>query len=136
MLVEVMRDLVQAMLYFGTVFATGFALALIRVPFLEPRYGVRLAELPEIPVMLVVIAFTSRWLHRRNAFLSAPHFLRIGGSALLLMISAEVGLALVTSGLSLAEYISSKDPVSGSAYLLSLVAFALAPWFWSIKGRV
>ena len=61
------------------------------------------------PVMLVVMR-SPLVLHRRNAFLSAPHFLRIGGFALLLMISAEGGLALVTSVLSLAAYISSKIP--------------------------
>ena len=131
-----MRDLSQALRYFGIVFAAGFALAFVRIPFLVPRYGVRAAELIEIPVMLVVIGLASHWLQRRNASLSGPRLLGIGGIAFVLMVASELGVALATSDLSLAGYLSSKDPVSGTVYLISLVVFALAPWFWSLKARV
>lgn len=130
-----MRDLTQALRYFGIVFAAGFALAFVRIPFLVPRYGARAAELIEIPVMLVVITLASRWIQRRNAWLSGPRLMGIGGIAFVLMIAAELGVALAMSDLSLAGYVSSRDPVSGTVYLLSLVVFALAPWFWSLKPR-
>ncbi len=31
--------------------------------------------------------------------------------------------------ISLSEYVSSRDPVSGSAYAIALLLFALMPWF-------
>lgn len=36
--------------YFGLVFGAGFLLGCIRVPFLVPRLGARVAELLEMPV--------------------------------------------------------------------------------------
>ena len=45
----------SALLYFAIVFATGFALTLIRIPLLAPRFGVRIAELIKMPFMLIVI---------------------------------------------------------------------------------
>jgi len=131
-----MRDFSQAILYFSIVFAAGFALAFIRIPFLVPHYGVRTAELMEIPVMLLVIGITSRWIQRRNAHLSSVRLLTIGGTGFVLMIVAELGVAVATSDLSPASYVLTKDPVSGPVYLVSLVFFALAPWLWSVRGRV
>jgi len=131
-----MRDLSQAILYFSIVFAAGLALAFIRIPFLVPHYGVRTAELMEIPVMLLVISFTSRWIQRRNAHLLSARFLLTGGVGFVLMIVAELALAFATSDLSPVSYVLSKDPVSGPVYLLSLVLFALAPWLWSSRSRV
>jgi hypothetical protein len=51
--------------YCALVFAAGFALGMVRVPFLVPRLGERIAELLEAPVMLVVIFFASRHIVRR-----------------------------------------------------------------------
>ena len=131
-----MRDLSQAITYFSIVFAAGFALAFIRIPFLVPHYGVRTAELMEMPVMLLVIGLSSRWIQQRNPHLSSTHLLAIGGNAFLLMIVAELGVAVATSDLSPASYVLAKDPVSGAVYFLNLVFFALAPWFWSLRSRV
>lgn len=131
-----MHALKQAIQYFGIVFAAGFTLAFIRIPFLVPRYGVRAAELIEIPVMLVVIGLAARWLQRRNDTASSAHLLWIGTIAFLLMVAAELVVAVATSDLSLADYVLSKDPVSGTAYLFSLVCFAFAPWVLSLKRGV
>ena len=133
---EAMRELSQAITYFSIVFAAGFALAFIRIPLLVPQYGVRTAELMEIPVMLAVIWLSSRWIQQRNPHLTTSSLLAIGSMAFLLMIGAELGVAAATSDLSPASYVLSKDPVSGAVYLVSLVLFALAPWLWSLKSRV
>lgn len=130
-----MRIPLLAMQYFSLVFAAGFVLALVRIPILLPRYGIRTAELIEIPVMLLVIGLSSHWIHRRNTRLSGLSLLSVGGLSLLLMIMAELGVAVATSDLSPLDYVLSRDPVSGTAYLLSLVVFALAPWLWSIQRR-
>ena len=52
--------------------------------------------------------------------------LGVGLFALLLLILAELALAAF-SGPGLAQYIEGRDPVSGSAYLVSLALFALMP---------
>jgi hypothetical protein len=43
------------------------------------------------------------------------------------MLVLEFGLVLRLRGLTVADYISSRDPVSGAVYYLSLVLFALFP---------
>jgi hypothetical protein len=54
------------------VFGARFLLALMRVPVLVPRFGKRVAELIEIPVMLVVIVAVARGLVRRRAEAPTP----------------------------------------------------------------
>jgi hypothetical protein len=115
--------------YFAIVFAAGFLLALIRIPWLVPRYGVRIAELIELPVMLVVIFFAARWTvrHRLTATTKATQ-LAVGLIALGLLLLTEFTLVLWLQGLSLRVAIARRDQVSGAAYALSLMIFALMPW--------
>ena len=58
--------------YFAIVFGAGFLLALIRNPWLVPRFDVRTAELMEMPIMLVAIFFAARWIARRLRFSRPP----------------------------------------------------------------
>ena len=48
------RILSTSLLYFGLVFAAGFVLAPVRILFLAPRLGERLAELVELPLMILI----------------------------------------------------------------------------------
>jgi len=130
-----MRTLSLALRYFTIVFAAGFALAMVRLPYLVPRYGTRTAELMETPVMLLVIGAASFWIQRRNPRLSGPSLLAVGSLAFLLMLLAELGVMLATSDQTLVNYVASRDPVSGTVYLASLMVFALAPWLWSLCRR-
>jgi len=130
-----MRTLSLALRYFAIVFAAGFALAMVRLPYLVPRYGTRTAELMETPVMLLVIGAASFWIQRRNPRLSGPSLLAVGSLAFLLMLLAELGVMLATSDQTLVNYVASRDPVSGTVYLASLMVFALAPWLWSLYRR-
>ena len=57
---EPLTILKAAVVYFALVFGTGFVLGPIRILFLVPRFGVRVAELMEFPVMLVVIVLAAR----------------------------------------------------------------------------
>ena len=43
--------------YFALVFGAGFVLGVLRISFLVPRFGERLAELAEMPLMLLVIVY-------------------------------------------------------------------------------
>ncbi|KFL37569.1 hypothetical protein [Arenimonas donghaensis] len=125
-----MRIARAGLIYFLVVFAAGFALALVRLPFLVPRFGVRTAELMEMPVMLAVIAWASWRLARRHRDLARGLRLLAGLLALLLLGSAELLLAWCLGQQSPGEYVASRDPVSGSVYLASLLVFAVAPALW------
>ena len=115
-------------IYFALVFGTGFLLGAIRVPLLVPRLGMRNAELLEMPVMLVVILVAARFVVRRFALPpSAGVRVPVGVLALALLIAAELLLALAVQNQSLAQYIISRDPVSGSVYLAMLAVFAAMP---------
>lgn len=122
-----MRAFQASLAYFLAVFAVGFALGGVRVPFLVPRLGARLSELLELPVMLVASFLLARLVLRRWGPFSAPQRLAVGVGALGLMVAAELGVVLMVLGQSLAQYVAGRDPWSGMAYLLSLVAFAFMP---------
>ena len=51
----------------------------------------------------------------------------VGLLALALAVCAELGLAVFLQSQTLAEYLGSRDKVSGSVYLVMLVVFALMP---------
>ena len=57
-----------AAIYFAVIFGCGFVLGSIRVPLLVPRVGVRVAELIELPIMVTIIVFVSRWRQRRAPY--------------------------------------------------------------------
>ena len=100
--------------YFALVFGAGFVLGALRVSLLVPRFGERISELSEIT--------------RRFAVpLSIPARLGTGLLALGLLLAAELLLAAVLQDRSLADYVASRDPVSGSVYLAMLALFALMP---------
>lgn len=129
-----MRSLKPALLYFALVLGTGFLLGMIRVPFLVPWLGERYAELLEMPFMLVAIVLAARFVVRRFALpVSLALRLQIGFLALALSVLAELLLAALLQGRSVAQYIASRDPVSGSVYLGMLLLFALMP---SILARL
>lgn len=124
------RALKAGVTYFVLAFGAGFLLGMIRVPFLVPRLGERTAELIEMPFMLVVIVLAARFIVRRFELPTriTPR-LATGLIALVFLLAAELLLAVALQDRSLAEYIASRDPVSGTVYLLMLGLFALMPCF-------
>ena len=114
--------------YFLIVFGVGFLLGPIRLWWAAPRFGGRIAELIEMPVMLVVVIVASRWIVRRLAVPPAATCrLGMGAIALALLVGAELGLARLLRGLSPRAYVSQQDPVSGTAFLAALAALAGMP---------
>lgn len=115
-------------LYFALVFGAGFLLGPIRILWLVPRLGTRVAELIEAPIMLVVIVVAARAVVRRRALpFSRLSRLATGGVALGLMLFAEFALGLWLRGLSVGEYLATRDPVSGTVYYAMLGVFAVMP---------
>ena len=125
-----MRILQFALIYFILVFGAGFVLAFVRIPFLVPAFGVRTAELLEAPVMLAVIVWVSRRLAHRNQDLGCYSRLAAGMVAFVFLIVAELAVAYVLGARSPAQYVASRDRVSGGVYLASLLFFAVAPALW------
>jgi len=123
-----MRILRAGVLYFLAVFGAGFVLGPIRLFWAVPRFGPRIAELMEAPFMFIVTILAARWIARRLA-LPPIASIRVGmGSiALGLMLVAEFALVLWLRGLSVSEYLATRDPVSGTVYYLMLVVFAIMP---------
>ena len=115
--------------YFALVFGAGFLLGMVRVPLLVPRLGERWAELAEMPVMAAIIVLaTGHVLRRFPAVRTAARSAAVGLLALFLLVTAELGLALVIQDRSLGDYIASRDPVSGSVYVALLLVYAAMPW--------
>jgi hypothetical protein len=114
--------------YFAVVLGTGFILGMFRVPFLVPQIGERWAELAEMPIMAAVIYFAAGYLLRRYPEIRSPtRALAAGFLALALSVDAELGLATVLQNRTLAEFIGSRDKVSGSVYIALLLVFAFMP---------
>jgi hypothetical protein len=114
--------------YFAVVLGTGFILGMFRVLFLVPRIGERWAELGEMPIMAAVIYFAAGYLLRRYPEIRLPtRSLAAGFLALALSVAAELGLATVLQNRTLAEFIGSRDKISGSIYIALLLVFAFMP---------
>jgi hypothetical protein len=122
------REIVAGLTYFALVFGAGFVLGALRVTLVVPRLGVRYAELLEMPLMLIVIVSAARWVVRRFELPAAllPR-LRVGIAALALLVVAELLLSVALTGRTISAYVASRDPVSGTVYLLMLAVFAAMP---------
>ena len=108
--------------YFAIVLGTGFLLGLLRVPFIVPRIGERWAELAEMPIMAVTIFCAAGYILRRFPEVHrSGRCLVVGFLALALAVCAELGLAVTLQSKTLAEYLGSRDKVSGSVYLVMLL---------------
>ena len=120
-----MRIAVFAAAYFIAVFAIGFALGVMRLTWVVPALGERVAELAEMPFMIAASVLVAWWFVRRWR-LSLGAALAGGVLAVALLLGAELAL-VVARGLTLEQYIASRDALAGAAYVAALVVFMLAP---------
>ena len=104
--------------------------------WLVPTVGVRVAELTELPFMLTVVFFAARWVNGRFlADRDQPSRLIVGVTALMLLLLAELILGVMFLDLTPKDALLGRDPVSGTAFYLSLCVFALMPWVLGRLGR-
>ena len=123
-----MRTLKAGVLYFVAVFGAGFLLGPIRILWIVPRLGARMAELLEAPVMLVITIVAARWIVRKLAVPPTPSSrLGMSGIALGLMLIAEFTFVLWLRGISIRGYLAGRDPVARTVYYLMLGVFAVMP---------
>lgn len=123
-----MRTVQAGMAYFALVFGAGFILGAIRTLFVVPHLGARPAELLEMPIMFLVVVMAARFVVGRFQLPpSARSRLSTGLLALALLLAAEFALVVLLQDQSLAQYLASRDPVSGSVYLAMLGLYAAMP---------
>ena len=123
-----LKTVYAGLLYFILVLGTGFVLGVFRVLFVVSRIGERWAELMEMPLMAAAIFFSAGYILRHFPEINFPReSLIVGFLALALTVGAELGLAVTLQSQSLAEYLGSRDKVSGLVYLVMLIVFALMP---------
>lgn len=119
--------IVSSLSYFGIVFLAGFVLGIARVLWLVPWLGERRAELLEMPVMLVVTYVSSGYIINRFHLPNVKSAAIVGVVALILLLALEFTLVLELRGLSVTEYLQSRDPLSSAAYAFSLLVFGALP---------
>jgi hypothetical protein len=82
----------------------------------------------EAPAMLVVTILAARWV---AWLLSLPPKaatrLGVGFVALGFLLGAECTVVLWVRGLTIGEYLASRDPVAGTVYIVMLGIFAVMP---------
>jgi hypothetical protein len=123
-----MRILKAGILYYALVFAAGFVLGSFRILSVVPRFGTRTAELMESPIMLLVTVVAARSVVNQFAIPSTWHArFKVGGIALGLLLLSEFTLVLWLRGISIREYLASRDPVSGTVYYAELGLLAIMP---------
>jgi hypothetical protein len=89
-----------------------------------------------MPLMLFAIVAAARWLVRHTLPDNrTTHTLSIGLLALSLVLTADLAVGMFLRGMSAREVFFRRDPVSGTAYYLSLVLFALMPTLLAIRRR-
>lgn len=126
--------LLYSLSYFVLVFLAGFVLGVFRILLLVPELGERYAELAEMPLMLIVIYLAARLVVYR--FSALPHlsgYLIIGLFSVVLLLLIEFTLVSGLRNITIAEYLASQDPVSGTAYAVSLVLYLLMPFIIAKK---
>ena len=127
-----MQTIKPGIIYFLLVFGAGFVLGTIRVLLIVPLVDDRAAELLEMPLMLLATVLAARWITRRFPE-PRNHTARlaIGGIGLGLMLAGELAVGIGLLGMTAAEVMLNRDPVSGTAYYVSLLLFAAMPWIVS-----
>lgn len=122
------RAFLAGLAYFAVVFAAGFALGTVRVLWLAPRAGDRIAEFAETPLMIAVSWFAARWVVGRMPLpLRTAERAVVGGVALATLLALEFGVVRSLRGLTLDEAFGARDPVAFAVYLGALAVFAVLP---------
>lgn len=121
------RSLLAAFVYFGLVFAVGFALGAIRIPLLAPVVGDVTATLLELPVMLAASWLASGWVMKHLDINSHVQAAVMGAGAFALLMGAEAAGAIFLFGRSLADHFASYGRLAGAIGLAGQALFGLIP---------
>jgi hypothetical protein len=129
------RSLAAGGAYFAVIFASGFALGVVRVMITAPLIGETPAVLLEIPIILAASWFAAGWCIRRFGVRSAAaDRLGMGFTAFALTLMAELGVSIVLFGRTLSEHLAIYGDFPGLAGLAAQILFALIPFIQARRG--
>ena len=115
--------------YFLVTVGAQFVLEVIRLQMVALHVGERLAEMLEIPNVLLATIIGARWVVDRFTLPPLPGIrLSVGLVALMLLLIAEGTVILPLYGLSVTEYLAGQDPVVGMAPLGALGVLTVMPF--------
>jgi hypothetical protein len=90
----------------------------------------------EAPFMAIATYMSATFVVRRfDVPRSGGHRIAVGFLALSLLVCAELVLAALLQRVTPAEYITSRDPVSGPVYFALLGLFGAMPWLLLLRSR-
>lgn len=116
-------------IYFLIVVGAEFVLEVIRLQVVALHVGERLAEMLEIPNVLLATIIGARWIVDRFTLPPLPGIrLGVGLVALMLLLIAEGTVILPLHGLSVSEYLATRDSVVGVAPLSALGVLTVMPF--------
>lgn len=123
--------------YFAVVFALGFALGVLRTLVLARHLGETASVLLELPFMLGASWIACGWALDRFA-VPRPwrHRLAMGGVAFALLMSAELGVAMLALDRSPIEHARSYRSWPAGLGLTAQLAFAAFPLLRTKRGGV
>jgi hypothetical protein len=112
--------------YFGSVFAVGFILGIVRTIVLEPIVGALVSVIIEMPIILLASWFLANWVVQYFRIVSRRHALLVGLCAVFLLWLAELALAL-TMGATFDEWAHGLMIPPGLLGVAGQVVFAMLP---------
>jgi hypothetical protein len=115
--------------YFGMVYALGFALGAMREMWLAPRFGGFWPRMVELPVMLAASWFAAWWVVNRYGLETMRERLVMGLSAFGLLMAGEAMVSVFAMERTLAAHLASYASLQGAIGLAAQCAFALFPLF-------
>jgi len=120
--------------YFLVALGAGFTLEYIRLELVGLHISERLAEILEIPTVLLATMMGARWAVGRLTLPPLPGVrLGVGFVALGLALIAQFMVILPIRGLSYAEYWASQDPASISASIGTLGVLLAMPFLTAYR---
>jgi len=115
-------------LYALVVFLIGFIFGTVRVLLLAPRLGEIPAVVLETPVMLAPSWFVCRWcVNWLNVPRTFPTRSIVGAVAFVVLMAAEISLAVLVFRRSATESITAYESVPGAIGLAGQIVFAMFP---------
>lgn len=129
-----MRAITAGALYFGAVFALGFALGVLRTVALLPRLGETLAVLAELPLILAASWLICARILRRMP-MSPAEAATMGAVAFALLMGAEAAVSVLLAGRSLAAHLAIYAEVPHLLGLAGQLAFAAFPYLQAKRPR-
>ncbi|MES2895447.1 MAG: hypothetical protein V4759_05405 [Pseudomonadota bacterium] len=131
-----MKVILAAVSYFLGVFICAFAFGVVRVLVIAPHIGEIAAVLLEAPIILGLSWIVCGWAVKRFSVPSKSRdLLSMGLIAFLLLMSAEVVLAVLLFGQTFETYFQGFRQPAGVLGLSAQLGFAAMPWIQGALSR-